>query len=187
MPYLPEPTANTPKPTAAPFPPASIPNSHLPTNFPADLTSPTALRVPATWRCGTCTSVHSIVGLLLPPSASSTPSTPSPPSPSLSPSPSLEPESPCTCACPALQAVYDQFGELYLFWRDDPAISDLRLPQMAAEARWRVWTAGGDEWCGLEGLDKGPVDVRPRTGRSDSSASSEPSENPMRPLFSAYL
>jgi hypothetical protein len=52
----------------------------------------------------------------------------------------------CACAVPALQAVYDQFGAIYLFWRDDPAVADLSVPRMAEEARWRVWRAGGDGW-----------------------------------------
>lgn len=52
----------------------------------------------------------------------------------------------CVCRRPALQAVYDQLGELYLFWRDDPAVADLGVPRMAEEARWRVRRAGGDGW-----------------------------------------
>jgi hypothetical protein len=55
---------------------------------------------------------------------------------------------------PSLQAVYDQFGALYLFWRDDPAVSDLRVPGMAEEARWRVWRAGGGEWDFLLGAEE---------------------------------
>jgi hypothetical protein len=57
---------------------------------------------------------------------------------------------------PALQAVYDQFGAIYLFWRDDPAVADLSVPWMAEEARWRVWRAGGDGWNLFGGLGWGP-------------------------------
>ncbi|KAK4150790.1 hypothetical protein C8A00DRAFT_45903 [Chaetomidium leptoderma] len=128
-----------------PLPPTSIPptspiNLLLLPVLPAHLTSPTtALRIPTTWRCGTCTTLHAVPDLLrllliIPTRVSS----------------SHNNHESC-CALPSLQAVYDQFGELYLFWRDDPAVSDLSVPSMAAEARWRVWRAGGGEWgAGIE-------------------------------------
>ncbi|KAK4125760.1 hypothetical protein N657DRAFT_678814 [Parathielavia appendiculata] len=116
-------------PRSSPLPPTSIPrpfNTYLPEEY----TSPTALRLPTTWRCGTCTSLRPVLSLL-----STTTTT-------------ITTDSSCCCCCalPSLQAVYDQFGALYLFWRDDPAVSDLRVPSMLEEARWRVWRAGGGEW-----------------------------------------
>ncbi|KAG7287474.1 hypothetical protein NEMBOFW57_006985 [Staphylotrichum longicolle] len=81
------------------------------------------------------------------------------------------------CATPALQAVYDQFGALYLFWRDDPAVSDLRVPGMAEEARWRVRMAGGGLWEGLMTGEGGRVE-RAR-GMSQSSVVSDASDDSM--------
>jgi hypothetical protein len=52
----------------------------------------------------------------------------------------------CTCAKPTLQAVYDQFGRVFLFWRDDPAIYDLTAPAKVQEAAWRIWEAGAEPW-----------------------------------------
>lgn len=62
-----------------------------------------------------------------------------------------------------LQAVYDQFGDLFLFWRDDLAVHDLRDPNKVQEAAWRLWEAGSAPWLpevakadkgGAEHLDK---------------------------------
>ncbi|GAB1319352.1 hypothetical protein MFIFM68171_09562 [Madurella fahalii] len=50
------------------------------------------------------------------------------------------------CERPSLRAVYDQFGRIFLCWRDDdPAVSDLRDPDKVREAARRVWQAGGGE------------------------------------------
>ncbi len=150
------PTNPLPKPPSPPllqnFPPASIPNSH------PNPSKSSSLPLPTTWRCGTCTALHPVQTLLhLPP----------PP-----PQEELEHNSHNTCcSTPALQAVYDQFGALYLFWRDDPAVSDLRVPRMAEEARWRVWMAGGGEegqWEGGMGMEWEGVGKGGRVGRGMS-------------------
>lgn len=120
------------------LPPTSIPSSPS-TNLDLDLTTLPSFPLPTTWRCGTCTALHPVPALL---------STPTPTSMT-----TVE-----CCATPALQAVYDQFGALYLFWRDDPAVSDLRVPGMAEEARWRVRMAGGGLWEGLMTGDGGRVE-----------------------------
>ena len=73
--------------------------------------------------CSTCSTPHSILSILTARVA-------------------------CACGQPSLQAVYDQFGRLFLFWRDDPAVYDLRDPAKCQEAAWRVWEAGGEPWLG---------------------------------------
>ncbi|KAL2133067.1 hypothetical protein VTI74DRAFT_2971 [Chaetomium olivicolor] len=112
------------------YPPSRIspPTSHLPPSA----SSSSSLKIPTIWRCGTCASNNPILSLLTQaPTAESTT---------------------CDCLAPSLQAVYDQFGDIYLFWRDDPAVANLRDPEQAREARWRVWRAGGGVWERL-GLD----------------------------------
>jgi hypothetical protein len=52
----------------------------------------------------------------------------------------------CVCGRPTLQAVYDQFGELFLYWPDDAAVKDLGDRRRAEEAARRLWLAGGDRW-----------------------------------------
>lgn len=52
----------------------------------------------------------------------------------------------CICGQPALQAVYDQFGDLFLYWPDDVAVKDLTNRRKAEEAARRLWLAGGDRW-----------------------------------------
>lgn len=84
-------------------------------------------RFPAHWICSTCYATHALLGLLLRRPA-------------------------CPCGMPALQAVYDQFGDLFLFWQHDAAIRDLRDPAAAAEAARRLWLAGGERW-----VDEMPV------------------------------
>jgi len=54
----------------------------------------------------------------------------------------------CPCGSPTLQAVYDQFGRLFLFWRDDPDVFDMKDPAKVQEAAWRIWEAGGEPWLG---------------------------------------
>ncbi|KAK3900211.1 hypothetical protein C8A05DRAFT_45898 [Staphylotrichum tortipilum] len=131
----------SPKHQPSPFPPTTIP---LP--FPSPLAHHHhRLPIPTTWRCGTCHALHPVTTLLSPPA--SPPTTPAGNDDDAA-NPIL---SHCACAAPALQAVYDQFGALYLFWRDDPAVSDLRVPRMAEEARWRVRQAGGWGMGWIEG------------------------------------
>lgn len=78
-------------------------------------------RFPVHWMCSTCDRVHSVLDI-------------------------LTKRVICACGHPILQAVYDQFGDLFLFWRDDPAIHDLRDPDMVQEAAWRLWEAGSAPW-----------------------------------------
>ncbi|KAK0643372.1 hypothetical protein B0T16DRAFT_459529 [Cercophora newfieldiana] len=54
----------------------------------------------------------------------------------------------CKCGSPTLQAIYDQFGRIFLFWRDDPAVYDLADAAKVQEAAWRVWEAGAEPWLG---------------------------------------
>ncbi|KAK4236074.1 hypothetical protein C8A03DRAFT_36057 [Achaetomium macrosporum] len=168
------------------FPPSYLePPSHLTASLPAQITTPHALRFPAAWRCGTCGAAHAVLELMLTSRAT------------------------CGCDMPSLQAVYDQFGDIYLYWRDDPAVADLRDPAMVQEARWRVWKAGGAWWevVGVVGFDfesgviggsgsgdavlddrAGEADqggqtkkrlARSWTGVSQSSAASDESEGPL--------
>jgi hypothetical protein len=51
-----------------------------------------------------------------------------------------------------LQAVYDQFGDLLLFWPDDEQVRDLSDGGKVEEAARRLLMVGGDEW-----LDEMPV------------------------------
>ncbi|SPQ20290.1 1da10cfe-a0b5-4dc0-826a-ae6fc5340e03 [Thermothielavioides terrestris] len=158
LPTSPLPRARPPRPLPppAPFPPAYIsPPSSASSLLPEELTAPDALRVPVSWRCGTCAATRPVLELMTRPFLSSPPSpSPSPPPPPSSSSSADNAAAPTSdsgiittcCATPSLQAVYDQFGHIYLFWRDDPAVADLRDPRMAREARRRVWSAGGACW-----------------------------------------
>jgi hypothetical protein len=108
------------------LPPSYLePASHLTASLPVQITAPHALRFPAAWRCGTCGAANAVLELMKTTSRAT------------------------VCACcdvPSLQAVYDQFGDIYLYWRNDPAVADLRDPAMVHEARRRVWEAGGAWW-----------------------------------------
>ncbi|KAK3306689.1 uncharacterized protein B0T15DRAFT_510041 [Chaetomium strumarium] len=166
-----------------PLPPSYLePPSHLTASLPVQITSPHALRFPAAWRCGTCGAANAVLELMKASRAAV-----------------------CECAMPSLQAVYDQFGDIYLYWRDDPAVADLRDPAMVQEARRRVWEAGGAWWEvvgvgfdfdsgvwgvpgdarsagrgrggeGDEGMETKKRLVRRWTGVSQSSAASDESE-----------
>ncbi|KAL2267180.1 hypothetical protein VTJ83DRAFT_4457 [Remersonia thermophila] len=92
----------------------------FPATFQHDLSAP-SLRLPTTWRCGACARLNPTLDLLRP-----------------------RPASDGSVAPAGDDAIYDQNGELYLFWRDDPAVSDLSVRSMWEEARWRVWKAGGE-------------------------------------------
>jgi len=48
--------------------------------------------------------------------------------------------------------VYDQFGDLLLFWRDDDGVRDLSDKGKVAEAARRLWVVGGEAW-----VDEMPV------------------------------
>jgi hypothetical protein len=85
------------------------------------------LRFPVHWICSTCYLIHSVLAII-------------------TGSPS------CACGRPSLQAIYDQFGDLFLFWRDDPTVRDLRDPGQVEEAARRLWVTGGDRW--LEEMPK---------------------------------
>lgn len=52
----------------------------------------------------------------------------------------------CKCEKPALQAIYDQFGRIFLYFRNDPAVDDLTDAAKVQEAAWRVWEAGAEPW-----------------------------------------
>ncbi|KAK5657837.1 hypothetical protein OQA88_2910 [Cercophora sp. LCS_1] len=76
---------------------------------------------PADWVCATCNTTHSVLSI-------------------------LTRDVSCDCGAPRLQAIYDQFGRIFLFWRDDPTVQDLRDPAKVQEAAWRIWEAGGEPW-----------------------------------------
>ena len=42
--------------------------------------------------------------------------------------------------------MYDQFGDLLLFWRDDEGVRDLGDRGKVEEAARRLWVAGGGAW-----------------------------------------
>jgi hypothetical protein len=84
--------------------------------------------LPVSWLCGTCGATRSVMGILT----------------------NQRVVEEWCCGSPALRAVYDQFGRIFLYWRDrDPAVSDLRDPGQVLEAAERVWRAGGGELLGL--------------------------------------
>jgi hypothetical protein len=104
-------------PAGLPAPPVSIPPS--PSTSPQTMT---AHAFPADWLCSSCGSTHSVLSIL---------------------EASQGEVEVCPCGNPTLQAVYDQFGSIFLYWRNDPAIVDLRNPDSAQEAAWRVAEAAG--------------------------------------------
>ncbi|KAH8895825.1 hypothetical protein GQ53DRAFT_33420 [Thozetella sp. PMI_491] len=86
---------------------------------------------PTDWICSTCGNTHSALEIL------------------------DGSEVACACGSPTLQAVYDQFGQIYLYWREDESVYDLRDPEKVQEAARRFMLAGGDTW--MEDTE-GPVD-----------------------------
>ncbi|KAK4213695.1 hypothetical protein QBC37DRAFT_169688 [Rhypophila decipiens] len=76
---------------------------------------------PVDWVCSTCTAVHPVLDILTMNVA-------------------------CPCEQPSLQAVYDQHGRIFLYWRDDPAVYDLTDTAKVQEAAWRIWEAGSEPW-----------------------------------------
>ncbi|KAK3935566.1 hypothetical protein QBC46DRAFT_346477 [Diplogelasinospora grovesii] len=82
---------------------------------------------PVDWLCGTCGSTHSVLDILTTSTTTQTGVR-------------------CGCDKPTLQAIYDQFGRIFLYWRADPSVDDLSDPAKVQEAAWRVWRAGGDPW-----------------------------------------
>lgn len=81
-------------------------------------------RFPVHWVCGCCSRQHLVLFII-----------------------SGRNDTYCICGQPTLQAVYDQFGDLFLYWRDDIAVKDLRDRKKAEEAARRLWLAGGDRWA----------------------------------------
>ncbi|KAK4463942.1 hypothetical protein QBC42DRAFT_264666 [Cladorrhinum samala] len=78
---------------------------------------------PVNWICSTCGTTHSVLEIL------------------------TQTEVECDgCEKPTLQAVYDQFGRIFLYWREDPAVFDLSSADKIREAAWRVWEAGAQRW-----------------------------------------
>lgn len=78
---------------------------------------------PVSWICSTCGTTHSVLEIL------------------------TQTELECDgCDKPTLQAVYDQFGRIFLYWREDPAVFDLSSADKIREAAWRVWEAGAERW-----------------------------------------
>jgi len=81
----------------------------------------------------------------------------------------------CKCDNPTLQAIYDQFGRIFLYWRDDPAVYDLKDPVKLQEAAYRVWEAGSEPWLPAV-LEAEKLSIKRRNrGSSQSSASSRDS------------
>lgn len=78
-------------------------------------------RFPVHWVCSTCGGVHLVLEI-------------------------LTKRVSCACGLPGLRAVYDQFGDIFLLWRDDPAVHDLTCAEKVQEAAWRLWEAGGGPW-----------------------------------------
>lgn len=76
---------------------------------------------PVDWVCSTCTTVHPVLDILIM-------------------------NVNCPCEQPRLQAVYDQHGRIFLYWRDDPAVNDLTDKEKVQEAAWRIWEAGSEPW-----------------------------------------
>ncbi|KAL2153554.1 hypothetical protein VTH82DRAFT_4709 [Thermothelomyces myriococcoides] len=157
--YMPPDATPQPAKSGGSLPPTSIqPPSELLADLPREAVClPTALRFPAIWRCGTCTGLHSVLALLTGTMTAAAAGSAAPgcrreeeddddDDEKKEEGGSDSADSLCPCGRPALQAVYDQFGDLFLFWRDDPAVSDLSVPRMAEEARWRVRTAGAEGW-----------------------------------------
>lgn len=91
-------------------------------------------RFPVHWVCSTCYAIHSVLDILLKRAS-------------------------CGCGAPALQAVYDQFGDIFLFWRDDPFVRDLKDPDKVEEAARRLWQAGSTPWLS-QMLDTGNGESR---------------------------
>lgn len=118
-------------PLVASLPPP--PSSITPTCCPSPLSSPSFSPLssphafPVDWLCSSCSATHSVLTLL---AASSS---------------SAAGNGSWCCERPTLQAVYDQHGRIFLYWRNDPAIADLRDPAHVREAAGRVAEAAG---CG---------------------------------------
>ncbi|KAK4170070.1 hypothetical protein QBC43DRAFT_307094 [Cladorrhinum sp. PSN259] len=88
---------------------------------------------PVHWICSTCDTTHSVVELL------------------------TQTELGCDgCDKPTLEAVYDQFGRIFLYWRQDPSVYDLSEKGNVREAAWRVWEAGAGML--MDGLTRGVDD-----------------------------
>lgn len=81
-------------------------------------------RFPVHWVCGSCDLVHFVINI-------------------------IDRDVRCTCGQPELRAVYDQFGDLFLCWRDDEKVRDLREMRMVEEAARRLWIAGGERWANI--------------------------------------
>ena len=81
-----------------------------------------AFPIPTAWLCGNCDATHPVLSLL------------------------TQPHRECACGTPSLRAVYDQTGRLYLYWRDDLAVADLRQTEQVRVARERMVAAGAGIW-----------------------------------------
>lgn len=115
----------TPRPGLPPSPPSYInSNPHATPTLTASSTIQHSF--PSTWICSTCATPHSVLEILT----------------------NTDADDAIACACgkPTLQAVYDQFGRIFLFWRDDAAVHDLRDAAKVQEAAWRIWEAGAEPW-----------------------------------------
>lgn len=105
---------------------------------------------PVNWICSTCNCEHSVLEI-------------------------LTMDVKCKCDNPTLQAIYDQFGRIFLYWRDDPAVYDLKDPVKLQEAAYRVWEAGSEPWLPAV-LEAEKLSIKRRNrGSSQSSASSRDS------------
>lgn len=117
----------TPRPGLPPSPPSYI--NSTPHATPTLTTTPIQHSFPSVWICSTCATPHSVLEILTNTDADDNGVA-------------------CACGKPTLQAVYDQFGRIFLFWRDDAAVHDLRDAAKVQEAAWRIWEAGAEPWLG---------------------------------------
>jgi hypothetical protein len=120
-------STQTTRPGLAPSPPSYLkPTSHATPRLVARGAPLIQHSFPSVWVCSTCDAPHSVLEILA--------------------GTGEEDGVACACGKPTLQAVYDQFGRIFLFWRDDAAVHDLRDAAKVQEAAWRIWEAGAEPW-----------------------------------------
>lgn len=110
---------------------------------------------PCNWVCNTCSEVHSVLSILVK---------------------NVE----CKCEKPTLRAIYDQFGRIFLYFRNDPAVDDLTDPAKVQEAAWRVWEAGAEPWLPhVIAAEEAIARASSKKGWSQLSQASFSSEDPL--------
>ncbi|KXX75762.1 hypothetical protein MMYC01_207808 [Madurella mycetomatis] len=166
------------KPIApSPYPPSHITptspflphNRHCPIGSPQPAAEPAEpcaclphYSLPVSWLCGTCGAANSVLEMLL---QTQQHQQQQPQQQRRIASERCASSTCCCCERPSLRAVYDQFGRIFLCWRDDdPAVSDLRDSDKVREAARRMWQVGGgqvlDLGMGMEagvGIEAGGV------------------------------